>query len=135
MTLLMDLIKKHEGLELKVYKCPAGKLTIGYGRNVEDLGISEFEAEFLLTNDVARCCSEATKNFPWFAGLPTKRQAVIICMIFQLGISRFKGFKKMIAYMEQKEYYKAADEAMDSSWAKQTPKRAKELTDLLRAYD
>ena len=42
------LIKKHEGLSLKPYKCTAGKLTIGYGRNIEDKGISQEEAERFL---------------------------------------------------------------------------------------
>jgi len=37
---LVDQIIEHEGLKLKPYHCPAGKLTIGVGRNLEDKGIS-----------------------------------------------------------------------------------------------
>ena len=33
--------KLAEGLSLKPYRCPAGKLTIGYGHNLEANGISE----------------------------------------------------------------------------------------------
>jgi len=45
----------HEGMEKKVYRCPAGKLTVGIGRNLEDKGITEEEALFLLRNDIAEC--------------------------------------------------------------------------------
>ncbi|MDY0127369.1 MAG: hypothetical protein RBR69_04500 [Candidatus Cloacimonadaceae bacterium] len=45
---LMDRIKeqlvRHEGLRLKPYRCTAGKLTIGIGRNLNDCGITQSEA-------------------------------------------------------------------------------------------
>jgi lysozyme len=34
----------HEGLRLKPYRCSSNKLTIGIGRNIEDVGITEEEA-------------------------------------------------------------------------------------------
>jgi lysozyme len=49
---VIDLIKTHEGLRLNVYQCTAGKNTIGYGRNLDDNGISKDEADFMLRNDV-----------------------------------------------------------------------------------
>ena len=52
---LVDMIQRHEGCKLMPYKCTAGKTTIGYGRNVEDTGISIEEADFMLTNDI-ECC-------------------------------------------------------------------------------
>jgi lysozyme len=49
------LIKKHEGLSLRAYRCPAGALTIGYGHTGEveegDV-ITESEAEDLLRKDL-----------------------------------------------------------------------------------
>ena len=49
---LMESLKSQEGLRCKPYKCTSGKLTIGYGRNLEDVGISQKEAEYLFENDV-----------------------------------------------------------------------------------
>ncbi|MFD2234837.1 glycoside hydrolase family protein, partial [Phaeospirillum tilakii] len=51
-TLRADLIRD-ESLRLKPYRCPAGKLTIGIGRNLDDVGISREEAETLLDHDIA----------------------------------------------------------------------------------
>jgi len=45
---IRKLLEFEEGLKLKPYKCPAGKLTIGIGRNLEDRGITEQEAQMLL---------------------------------------------------------------------------------------
>ncbi len=54
---IKEQLVRHEGLGLKPYRCPAGKLTIGYGRNLDDTGISKAEAYELLSNDI-RCCEE-----------------------------------------------------------------------------
>ena len=62
--LLVEQIKKHEGLELKPYTDTVGKTTIGIGRNLDDVGITEREAEFLLMNDIGRANDEA-KKFDW----------------------------------------------------------------------
>jgi lysozyme len=54
----LAIIKHFEGLELTAYRCPAGKLTIGYGSTgshvKEGMVITEPEAEVLLKRDVAR---------------------------------------------------------------------------------
>ncbi len=46
------MIKGNEGMRLKPYRCSAGKLTIGYGRNLDDRGISAHEANDLFENDL-----------------------------------------------------------------------------------
>ncbi|MFH1737735.1 MAG: hypothetical protein ABIH23_01920, partial [bacterium] len=57
------LLILHEGERLKPYRCPSekigfegrpGKLTIGVGRNIDDLGITRQESRYLLANDIAR---------------------------------------------------------------------------------
>lgn len=131
-TRLFDMLIKHEGLVLKPYQCPAGKTTIGVGRNLEDNGIDEREAMFLLSNDVARCYEEAGQ-FAWFAHLNDFRQEVVISMIFNLGISRFKGFRKTIAALEAGDYDTAAKEMLDSRWAQQVGKRADELAEIMKS--
>ena len=127
----IELIKKHEGLKLKPYKCSAGKLTIGYGRNLEDNGISQVEAEELLQNDVQRCYIECMKVSFWYK-LNEARQVVLLDMCYNLGISRLKGFKKMLAALEGVDYEKAAKEMLDSKWAFDVKTRAKELAQIMK---
>ena len=131
-VLLVERVKKHEGFSSKLYKCPAGKWTIGYGRNLEDCGIAEQEAETLLMNDLARSALELYTNFPWAARLDKVRSGVLVEMVFNMGIGRFKGFKKMLAACQKGEWDKAADEMLDSAWHKQVKKRAETLADIMR---
>ncbi|MBJ2129072.1 glycoside hydrolase family protein [Alteromonas sp. IB21] len=124
----IEQIKRHEGLELRPYKCTAGKWTIGYGRNLEDNGISPSEAEEMLLTDMCEV-EEQLFNEGLLDGLNDARKAVLINMGYQLGVSGLFKFKNMIAALDRKEYELAAKEMLDSRWAKQTPNRAKELAD------
>ena len=120
-------LTKDEGLRLKPYHCSAGKLTIGIGRNIEERGISQAEALFLLRNDIETCESELRANFTFFEELSDIRQEVLLNMCFNLGISRLKQFKKMIQALDQEDYARAAREMLDSRWANQVGKRAVQL--------
>lgn len=128
----IDLLKKHEGLRLKPYRCSAGKLTIGYGRNLDDVGISEEEAEMLLLNDLLTANIEVENRFLWFQELDEVRKAVVVNMIFNLGIARFSAFKKTISLIEEGSYSEAAQEMLDSRWANQVGSRANELSEMMR---
>ena len=129
---LQDMLIRHEGLRLKPYKCPAGHLTIGVGRNLEANGISEREAMTLLENDInwAAACAA---SFDWFPGLSGPRQAAIIDMVFNLGPDRFRGFRRMIGALARGDYAEAAREAMDSKWATQVGARAVRVTGMIRS--
>ena len=59
-------------------------------------------------------------------------ESVLIEMAFQLGLPRLKKFIKFIEGLQEEDYNKAADEMIDSRWAKQTPARAYELSTLIR---
>jgi lysozyme len=128
----IDLLKKHEGLRLKPYRCSADKLTIGYGRNLDDVGISEEEAEMLLLNDLLTANIEVENRFVWFEDLDEVRKAVVVNMIFNLGIARFSAFKKTISLIEEGSYSEAAQEMLDSRWANQVGSRANELSEMMR---
>ncbi len=121
-------IKRHEGLKLKPYKCTAGKLTIGYGRNLEDRGIDKDEAEQMLLRDMCEV-EEQLFDKGLLDGLNDARKAVLINMGFQLGITGLLKFKRMLSALVNHEYELAAKEMLDSRWAGQTPNRAKELSD------
>jgi lysozyme len=126
MKRLIAMLQRHEGLRLKPYLCTADKLTIGYGRNLDDMGISEDEALYLLQNDIDACYSELNV-FNWFQELDQVRQEALVDMRFNLGLPRFLSFKKMIARLIAKEYSQAAEEIINSLYAKQVGDRANEI--------
>jgi lysozyme len=129
---LREMLIKHEGLRLKPYKCTAGKTTIGVGRNLDDVGISKFEAMQMLAADIGRIQKEAVENFNWFKSISVVRQDVVLSMLFNMGLSRFSGFKNMIAAIVAQNYSKAADEMMNSAWSAQVGIRATELAQMMR---
>ena len=130
---LADQLIKHEGLRLKPYHCPAGKLTIGIGRNLEDKGITEKEAVMLLENDIQECLQDLETLFHAFDQLPESVQRVLVDMRFNLGPNRFRHFKKMIAAVKNQDFIQAAAEMKDSRWYAQVGQRARTLVDMMQS--
>ena len=124
-------LKRDEGLRLKPYLDSVGKLTIGYGRNLDDNGISEVEAETMLKADIEVAASELDHNIPWWRGLPEAAQNALVNMVFNLGWPRLSLFKKMLAALETRDYETAAVEALHSKWAGQVGERAKRIAALM----
>ena len=131
-TRLTEMLIRHEGVRSKPYRCIAGKLTIGVGRNLEDVGISEDEAIFLLKNDIARVGRELEGALSFWSNLSLDRQLVLLDMCFNLGLAGLLGFKRMLAAVESVNYEKAADEMLDSKWARQVGSRSTELAEMMR---
>jgi lysozyme len=130
---IIAILKRDEGVRLFPYLDTADppKWTIGCGRNLSDNGISHDEVEYLLGNDVFRTEMEA-KGFPWYDALDDVRQAVILSMIFNLGLTRFKGFYNTIRAIERHDYETAAALMLQSKWAKQVGARATRLSEMMR---
>ena len=124
---LEDQLIDHEGLELKPYHCTADKLTIGVGRNIQDRGITEDEARYLLKNDIKIVEDELLTRQPVVAGLDSVRQRVLVDMGFNLGLPILMKFQNMWAAIEDEDYHEAARQMMDSRWAKQVGRRAERL--------
>ena len=128
---LIDYIKQAEGFRSLAYECPAGKLTVGYGKNIEDLpGLTEEQASVILQMDLVIAAKEVDTFAPKDIG--PNRRAALTAMVFQLGMPAVKKFKKMLAALEQGNWLEAADQAMDSKWARQTPSRAKWVAEILK---
>ena len=121
---ISDDLVRDEGLKLKPYKCTAGKLTIGVGRNLADVGISEEEARHMLSNDVYNCIYDLDLALPWWKTLSDGRQRALLNMCFNLGITRLLKFKNMLKCLRDGNYEQAAIEALDSKWARQVGRRA-----------
>lgn len=129
---LHDQLINDEGLRLVPYEDSVGKLTIGVGRNIVDVGISKTEAMFLLDNDIKNVCFDLDKNLSFWRDMSDERQLALANMCFNLGISKLITFKKTINHLQLEEYEKAADEMMDSIWAKQVGSRAYRLSEMIR---
>jgi lysozyme len=126
-TKLAEQLKKHEGLRLKPYTDTVGKLTLGVGRNLEDKGITEQEALFMLNNDVDYFYGQLNKKLTWFKSLDDARQNVLVNMAFNLGVAGLLSFKNMLEECKNEQYNFASIEMLDSKWAKQVGYRSKEL--------
>lgn len=116
-----------EGLRLFPYVDTVGKLTIGCGRNLSDVGISNAEAMTLLDHDVDACITDLAGSFPWFVKLDAVRQRVIVNMRFNLGPAGFRSFKRMVHAVALGQYALAAEHMRGSKWASQVKGRAYRL--------
>ena len=128
---LRDKLKQHEALRLKPYRDTVGKLTIGYGRNLDDVGISREEAAVMLDNDIESAVATARRIIPDFDGLSQVRQEVVVNMAFNLQ-NKLRGFRKFLQALERKDFDWAAEEMADSLWHRQVKSRAEELEFAMR---
>ncbi|MCK9335564.1 MAG: lysozyme [Candidatus Cloacimonetes bacterium] len=137
---------RHEGLRIKPYRCTAGKLTIGIGRNLEDCGISQSEAYVMLINDIMNCEKQLQAKIPdIYNGLDEVRKSVLLNMRISIPQSRFAplrepcylgingllGFKNTLAFVKAGDWERAANNMLVSRWAKQVGRRAIELSELM----
>ena len=128
---LTDMLVDHEGMRRKPYRCTAGKLTIGVGRNLDDRGISPDEAMYMLANDIKDSRRELSAAFSWFDKLDDVRQSVLIDMCVNLGLSRLQGFRNTLALIGVGKYEAAAQEMLNSKWAEQVGRRAQRLSRMM----
>lgn len=134
MSKLSDQLRIHEGVRSHVYLCTAGYETIGVGRNIAEsgIGLSDDEIDYLLENDIKRCKQELV-SLSWFPDLDPVRQDAIVNLCFNLGLTRLMGFQNAMGAMAVGDYEKAADEFLDSRWAKQVGQRSLDVAHMIRA--
>tara|TARA_R100001463_G_scaffold40709_1_gene86171 strand:+ start:125 stop:529 length:405 start_codon:yes stop_codon:yes gene_type:complete len=130
---LLDRVKEHEGFRSKVYKCTEGYDTIGYGFAIKDLELDEDIAEEILMRKLEKLIKRVRNKFDWLDNVPREVQGVLVEMSYQMGLSGVCKFKNALKYMEHQNWEKAADEMLMSRWYRQTPNRAKELSNIIRS--
>tara|TARA_R110000737_G_C14511305_1_gene473672 strand:- start:618 stop:1016 length:399 start_codon:yes stop_codon:yes gene_type:complete len=132
----VDSLKAEEGFRAHGYHCSENFLTIGYGRNIDEnggLGITEEEAELLLLSDIDRTVNELERAFPFFVNLDRTRAAVLIELAFNMGLPTLKKFSKMLAALWAGKNNRAAEELLNSRYARQVPARAARYAERLRS--
>ena len=132
---LIDSIKQHEGYVGIVYKDSLGIDTIGYGFTIKDLELDEDICEIILERKLKELETRVNLKFKWFMYMPQEIKDVVMEMCYQLGVGGVSKFKKTIAYLQNKQWEEASVEMLDSLWAKQTPNRAKELSNRVKEVD
>lgn len=133
MSTISEMLIKHEGLKVRPYRCTAGKLTIGVGRNLEDRGVTKEEALYLLENDIKSFTSELSERLYWFDALPENAKLVLIDMAFNMGVNGLLAFKTTLKHIKQGDYKEASKTMLQSKWAGQVGNRAIELSNLLKS--
>ena len=136
---LRSELRRDEGVRLKPYRDTVGKITIGVGRNLTDVGITPEEADLMLDHDIAVAIGGLSARLPWFTDLDPVRQRALVNLAFNIGVDGLLGFHRMLTALrlgvqtgEQQYYDRAAGEALNSSYAKQTKGRAIRVANMLR---
>ena len=124
---LIERIGVNEGFRSKPYQCSEGVWTIGHGLT----WLTEEESLHILTGRIPQRHLKLSSQLSWYDDMPPEIQGVIIEMCYQMGYSGFCKFKKAIAHMKSKNWKEASEEMLDSLWAKQTPNRAKQLSEIV----
>jgi lysozyme len=121
-----------EGVRAKPYRDSVGKVSIGRGRNLDDVGLRPDEIEYLFKNDFEQAIVDAKALFQSFDRLTPNRKSVLANMVFNLGRAKLAGFARLRAAVAAKDWAKAEEEMIDSLWALQVGKRADRLATLMK---
>ena len=141
---ITPLTAEFEGFSSKVYKCPAGFDTIGYGRNIEANPLSKEEKAKLVNGEVSkevakewleaelsRCYDNCASAFVWFRDLDIKRAGALVDMAYNMGLGTLKTFKNSLGFMERKDYKGAAENFRKSRWYAQVKRRGVRITEII----
>ena len=132
---LVEDLKSDEGWSPHAYQDHLGFWTIGYGFLVDDrkdAGLPEQIADAWLTYAITERWNHLVAREPWISDQPEDVRRALGNMVYQLGVGGLLGFKNTLRLLKEGKRGEAADNALQSKWATQTPKRAKRVTDLLR---
>jgi len=129
---LVAELTRDEGVRLKPYNDSQGKLTIGIGRNLSDVGISREEADNMLLGDIERTCLDLDRAIPWWTKLSEVRQRVLANMAFNLGVPGLLAFRRTLEMVQEGKYEDASREMLVSAWASQVGPRAQRLSNMMR---
>ncbi len=132
MRKLIEIIKENEGLRLTPYRDTKGRLTIGYGHNLDDKPISESVAEFILNEDISDAAHDLFSHYPAYTALSEPRQYALIDMTFNMGINKVKKFYKMHQAIKEYDFKRAAFEILDSKYHVDVGNRAKINAGMMR---
>lgn len=140
---LREQLETDEGVVYEVYKDHLGYPTFGIGHLIIESDpeykcevgtpVSKERVEEAFDEDIQKVLRGCFKLYSDFEKLPEEAQQIIANMMFNLGYPRLSKFKRMKAGVDAKDWNRAADEMVDSTWYKQVGDRAKRLVDRMRS--
>jgi lysozyme len=129
-------LRGDEGVEKQAYQDHLGFWTIGVGRLIDKRkpgsGLRGYEIDYLLRNDIDERIDELTRRLSWFVDLDDARKGVLLNMSFQMGVDGLLGFKNTLTMIRDGKYQMASEAMLQSLWARQTPERAKRMSEQMR---
>ena len=143
---LLEELARDEGSRPKPYRDTLGIWTVGIGHNLvkhglpmEMLvdviaragGLNEREIADLTDGHISEASGHLDTIIPMWRSLTDARQRVLLNMIFNLGPTRFQGFRLMLGALRRKDYEEAAVQMMDSKWAEQVGERSVRLRTMM----
>ena len=134
---LIEQVKRDEGLRLKAYWDPIGKVwTVGYGHTGPDVTEGTVwtlaQAEAALAEDLNTAADEVDRAFPWAESMGVVRWSVLVNMAFNMGLDGLEEFHMMLAAAQRGEWDAAAAQMLNSLWATQVGDRATQLAQQMR---
>ena len=133
---IADDLKNDEGWVPHAYQDHLGFWTVGYGFLVDKRRngrIPQPVADYWLNWEIDRIWERLSEALPWFDDLPEQVQRALVNMAYQMGVSGLLGFRQTLALLADGKYAEAADQAMRSRWAEQTPNRARRVAGWIRS--
>jgi len=129
---IKKMFEVDEGLRLKPYKCTAGKTTIGFGRNLDDVGITEAMAVAMLDEDTQRAAKGCEKIFgQLWAKWSENRQLGWINLMFNIGYEGVLRFKNTLRAAQCEDWALVEQNLRQSLWFKQVGKRAERVIGMI----
>lgn len=128
---LLESTCEHEGFESKPYQDHLGNWTFGHGLTY----ITEEESKYIVRARLDNLQVSLMSIHTWIGDDPPRHGIMLDItteMAYQMGLTGCLNFKNMWKALEDSDYSKAADEMLDSNWAKQTPNRANEMANIIR---
>jgi lysozyme len=134
----IEQLKRHEGYRDKIYKCPAGFNTLGYGHNIDANPLSTVDSEFFKRD--ARACSEsllrgdivsfvnaikAKKSFVDDFSQP--RQDALINLTYNMGAGWLTLWSDTWRQIKMEQWVVVGNDIRRSKYARQVGQRASEL--------
>ena len=139
---MTEEIKADEGVVNEVYLDHLGLPTVGVGHLIREhdpehglevgTHIDDERVNELFDQDIQTTLIECGHLYPNFDNLPDEVQKIIANMMFNLGRPRLSRFHKMKKAVDSSDWIEAANQMLDSKWAKQVPNRANRLIERMK---
>jgi len=145
MTLKKQL-ELHEGRKNKIYKCTAGKRSIGVGHNIDAKGLPDDIEAFLddngyitdemidrlLDDDIADASADVKRLYPMSYSFSEARRFALVDFLFNVGITTARTFTNTNKAINEERWDDAANGLLASKYARQVGKRAQTIARMLR---